>query len=150
MEISIGELARRTQVKIPTIRYYEQVGLLPAPERTQGKQRRYEASHVGRLNFIRHARELGFEVEAIRELLALSAEPNQSCAAIDVIASRHVAEIDRRISHLTSLRRELVRTLNACGRGQVRNCCVIETLAASSHHHQQDGNKTAKPRGRGR
>lgn len=144
MEFSIGELARRTKVKVPTIRYYEQIGLLPLPPRTEGQQRRYDASHASRLNFVRHARELGFEVDAIRELLALSAEPNQPCAEIDEIARRHIAEIDQRIAHLTTLRAELQRTLDACGRGKVCDCRVIETLADSSHHHG-----TAQPASRG-
>ena len=74
-DISIGELARRSGVKVPTIRYYEQARLLPIPGRTEGHQRRYGRAAVGRLNFIRRARELGFEVSAVRELLALSEQP---------------------------------------------------------------------------
>ena len=89
MDISIGELSRQTGVKVPTIRYYEGAGLIPAPARTEGKQRRYDAAAVGRLNFIRHARELGFEVEAIRELLAMNAQPDRSCAEVDRITRRH-------------------------------------------------------------
>lgn len=138
MDFSIGELARRTRVKVPTIRYYEQIGLLPPPPRTEGQQRRYDAAHASRLNFIRHARELGFEVDAIRELLALSAEPNQSCAEIDEIARRHISGIDRRIAHLTTLRAELRRMVDECGRGRVCECRVIETLADSSHEHDRN------------
>ena len=135
MDFSIGELARRTKVKVPTIRYYEQVGLLPPPPRSQGQQRRYDASHAARLNFVRHARELGFEVEAIRELLAMSARPDQSCAEVDTIARRHIAAIDGRIAHLTVLRAELQRTVDECGQGQVCQCRVIEVLSDSDHHH---------------
>ncbi len=135
MDFPIGELARRTKVKVPTIRYYEQIGLLPPPPRTEGQQRRYDQGHVARLNFIRHARELGFEIEAIRELLTMSAKPNQSCVEVDEIARRHVAAIDRRIAHLTTLRTELQRTVDECGRGRVCECRVIETLADSSHEH---------------
>lgn len=137
MEFPIGELARRTGVKVPTVRYYEQIGLLPSPPRTEGQQRRYDADHVTRLNFIRHARELGFEVDAIRELLAMNARPEQSCAEVDEIARRHIAEIDRRIAHLTTLRAELQRTLDECGRGRVCECRVIETLADSTHAHSR-------------
>lgn len=135
MDFSIGELARRTKVKVPTIRYYEQIGLLPSPPRTEGQQRRYDAGHASRLNFVRHARELGFEVDAIRELLAMCTKPNQSCAEVDEIARRHISEIDRRIAHLTTLRAELQRTVDECGRGRVCECRVIETLADSSHEH---------------
>ena len=92
---------------MPTIRYYEQAGLLPIPGRTEGHQRRYGRAAVGRLNFIRHARELGFEVAAVRELLALSEQPYRPCAEVDSIACRHIADIDRRIAQLSALRREL-------------------------------------------
>ena len=129
MRMSIGELARRTGVKVPTIRYYEGVGLMPAPSRTDGQQRRYDADAASRLSFIRHGRELGFEVEAIRELLALSAEPNRSCADVDVIARRQRFEVERRLARLTALRGELHRMLDACGHGLVSHCRVIETLA---------------------
>ncbi len=128
--ISIGELSALTGVKVPTIRYYEEAGLLPAPPRTDGRQRRYGVDSVGRLNFIRHARELGFEVAAVRELLTLSGQPDRPCAEVDGIARRHVEDIDRRISRLTSLRRELQEALEACGHGRVRECRVIEALAA--------------------
>lgn len=137
MDFSIGELARRTGVKVPTIRYYEQIGLLPSPPRTGGQQRRYDAGHASRLNFVRHARELGFEVGAIRELLAINAKPDQSCAEVDEIARRHIAEINRRIAHLTRLRAELQRTVDECGRGRVCECRVIETLADGSHDHRR-------------
>jgi DNA-binding transcriptional MerR regulator len=131
-DISIGELSRRSGVKVPTIRYYEQAGLLPVPERTEGYQRRYGRVAVDRLNFIRHARELGFEVSAVRELLTLSEQPYLPCAEVDSIASRHVANIDRRIAQLVALRRELQHSLDACGHGRVGECRVIESLAEYS------------------
>lgn len=135
-EISIGELARRTGAKVPTIRYYEQAGLLPPPARTGGRQRRYGMAVVARLNFIRHARAVGFDVPAIRELLALSEQPERPCAEVDGIARRHVAEIDRRIARLTALRRELHRALDACGHGRVGECRVIEALANPEPGHR--------------
>lgn len=129
MELSIGELARRTGVKVPTIRYYEQVGLMAVPARTEGKQRRYGMSELARLNFIRHARVLGFEVDAIRELLAMSAEPDRSCAEIDAITQRHLADVNRRIGQLVALRGELERMVDECGHGQVGKCRIIQVLA---------------------
>jgi DNA-binding transcriptional MerR regulator len=135
MDFSIGELARRAKVKVPTIRYYEQIGLLPAPPRTEGRQRRYDVGIAARLNFIRHARELGFEVDAIRELLAMSAKPNQPCTEVDDMARSHIAAIDRRIKHLATLRAELQRTVDECGHGRVCECRVIEVLADDSHDH---------------
>ena len=74
-DVPIGEAARRSGVKVPTIRYYEQIGLLPAPPRTEGNRRHYDAADLRRLAFIRHARELGFEIEAIRALLTLAGRP---------------------------------------------------------------------------
>jgi DNA-binding transcriptional MerR regulator len=133
MEISIGELSRRTGVKVPTIRYYESIALMPAPFRSEGKQRRYGKPEMSRLTFIRHARELGFEIDTIRELLAMSAQPNQSCAEVDQIARRHIGEVDRRIGRLVTLRAELQRMMEACGHGRVGECRVIETLG----HHDQ-------------
>ena len=129
MDIPIGELSRRTGVKVTTIRYYEGIGLMPAPARAESGQRRYRAAEVNRLNFIRHARELGFDFEAIRELLALSAQPERSCAEVDGIARRHVAAIERRIARLVALRAELQRMVDECGHGRVSDCRVIETLA---------------------
>jgi len=139
MNISIGELSRASGVKVPTIRYYEQVGLMPAPPRTEGKQRRYGEAEVARLNFIRHARELGFEVEAIRELLAMSGNPDRSCAEADAIARRHLAEVERRIDRLAALRSELQRMVAECSHGRVAECRVIQVLAdhrecAHEHH----------------
>jgi len=131
-DIPIGGLAWRTGVKVPTIRYYERVGLLPVPARTKGQQRRYGLAAVSRLNFIRHARELGFELAAVRELLALSERPHHTCAEVDGIARRHVEDIDRRIAQLAALRRELQRALDMCGHGRVGDCQVIEALAGSS------------------
>lgn len=127
--ISIGELARRTRVKVPTIRYYEEVGLLAVPARTEGRQRRYGVSEVARLNFIRHARELGFDLTAVRELLAISEQPDRPCAEVDTIVRRHVRDIDQRIAQLVSLRQELQHSFDACGLGRVAECRVIEVLA---------------------
>ncbi len=89
--LSIGELSRQTHVKVPTIRYYEQTGLLDAPARSQGNQRRYGREAAKRLSFIRHARDLGFDVAAIRELIDLSRDPDRPCADANRIASEHLA-----------------------------------------------------------
>ncbi|GGE51742.1 MerR family transcriptional regulator [Agaricicola taiwanensis] len=129
MNFSIGELARRTAVKVPTIRYYEQIGLLPEPPRTEGQQRRYGPDAVKRLDFIRHARTLGFEVEDIRELLALSAEPSQPCAGADAIATRHLAAVEQRIRQLNALRGELRKMIDACDGRCVAECQVLESLS---------------------
>lgn len=131
----IGEVARRTGVKVPTIRYYEGIGLLPVPPRTEGNRRVYDDHDLRRLAFIRHARELGFEVEAIRTLLSLQDHPDQSCAAADAIARARLAEVDQRITRLQALKSELQRMVDECGTGRISECRVIETLAETSHKH---------------
>jgi DNA-binding transcriptional MerR regulator len=135
MDLPIGELARHTGVKVPTIRYYEQIGLMPATDRTLGKQRRYGKEAVARLAFIRHARELGFEIEAIRTLLSLQDDPDQSCARADEIATARLVDVEKRITSLRALRRELRKMLDECSRGRVGQCRVIETLADRNHTH---------------
>ncbi|ALN75341.1 MULTISPECIES: helix-turn-helix domain-containing protein [unclassified Aureimonas] len=125
--VPIGEASRASGIKVPTIRYYEQIGLLPAPPRTEGNRRLYDASDLSRLRFIRHARELGFEIEPIRELLALAGEPLHSCEGADRIAKAHLADIDHKIARLTALRREVARMAD-CGEHSVADCRVIEVL----------------------
>ena len=126
--ITIGKLSEATGVKIPTIRYYEQIGSLTEPSRRDGNQRLYGRTQQERLAFIRHARDLGFPVQAIRELLSLSDDPDQSCAAIDEIAQRQLATLNSRIARLTVLGSELERMLDQCVRGRVADCRVIEML----------------------
>lgn len=130
---TIGRLARETGCKIPTIRYYEQVGLLPEPGRSAGNQRVYDQRHLSRLAFIRHSRELGFSQAAIRQLLELSDHPDQSCAEVNQIAQSHLDEVNHRISRLEALKAELERMVQACEGGKVGDCRVIETLADHAH-----------------
>jgi DNA-binding transcriptional MerR regulator len=128
-EISIGALSRRTGCNIQTIRYYEQIGLLPAPPRTEGGQRRYGDAAIQRLAFIRHARELGFDIPAIRELMELAAHPEQPCAHADRIVMEQIVAIESRIERLRALRRELKRMHEGGAHGTVSQCRVLETLA---------------------
>ncbi|MBN9548181.1 MAG: helix-turn-helix domain-containing protein [Alphaproteobacteria bacterium] len=134
-DFAIGEAARRSGVKVPTIRYYEQIGLLPAASRSEGNRRLYDRRDLDRLAFIRHARELGFEVEAIRTLLSLQDDPEQPCAAADAIARSRLIEVEKRIASLNALRDELLRMVEQCANGRVGDCRVIETLADTSHAH---------------
>lgn len=132
---SIGEAARESGVKVPTIRYYEDIGLLPRIARSDGNRRFYDRSDLRRLSFIRHARELGFEVEAIRTLLRLQDDPDQSCDAADAIARARLADVELRIASLKLLRAELEKMMRQCASGRIGECRVIETLADSSHEH---------------
>jgi DNA-binding transcriptional MerR regulator len=139
MEISIGELSRRSSVKVSTIRFYESIDLVPPPARTDGKQRRYGAEAVKRLNFIRHARELGFEVEAIRQLLDTARDPARACGEAHEITRRHLAEVNDKIERLTALRDELEAMLT-CDTGRVSECRIIEVLADHTKcQHQEHG-----------
>lgn len=131
--IPIGALSQVTGVKVPTIRFYEEIGLLPAPVRTHSNRRSYGPPHLQRLRFIRHARDLGFAVDDIRELLAMAAEPQASCDRADSIAQRHLGEVERRIAQLESLRTELQRMIGECRHGRVADCRVIESLADHGH-----------------
>lgn len=126
--LSIGALSRQTGTKVQTIRYYEQIGLMNEPGRTEGGQRRYEHRDLDRLAFIRHGRQLGFSLEAIRELLALSDGPDQSCAEIDAIAGRQLVEVRQKIARLKALEKELKRMVGECRADRVSNCRVLEVL----------------------
>lgn len=128
--VPIGTLAERTGVKVETIRYYEQVGLLPSPERSEGNQRRYGRRHVERLAFIKHARDLGFSVEAIRTLLRLSDNPAMACDDAHAIAVAHLGEVRHKIARLRSLEKELERIAATCSGGVAAcDCAIIEALA---------------------
>lgn len=126
---TIGELSRRTGVKVPTIRWYEQAGLVDEPGRTAGNQRRYARADLERLAFIRHARDLGLGIGAIRELIELSQHPEKPCAEADRIASEHLAGVRERIARLQRLEAELARITTAVHHGTAGECYVIRALA---------------------
>ena len=127
---SIGELSRRSGVHIETIRYYERIGLLPSPPRTAGGRRIYGPPESRALTFIRRARELGFTLDEIRTLLALSGEDGRStCAEVRDIAARHLAEIRAKMSDLRAMERVLATTVARCDAGELAGCPVIETLS---------------------
>ena len=144
-DLTIGALSKETGVKVPTIRFYEEIGLLPAPPRTASNRRTYERRHVDRLRFIRHARDLGFEIDDIRALLAMTDEPQASCDAADSIARRHLGAIRRRIRQLAALEQELGRMIDECGHGRVCDCRVIEVLAdhGQCEHDSHEGRTAA-------
>lgn len=125
---TIGKLSESTGVKVPTIRYYEEIGMLPASARSLGNQRVYTNAERDRLSFIRHSRDLGFPLEAIRDLLSLSDHPDQSCAAADAIAKEQLAKVQQRIERLCSLKIELERMIDQCAGGKISDCGVIECL----------------------
>lgn len=127
--LGIGELAKETGCKVQTIRFYEQIGLLPSPPRTSGNQRRYDADNVKRLRFIRHARDMGFDIGDIRELIALVQNPLDKCDAANEIALHHLEMVRERIQRLKRLEKELARIADCPKNKTVAECRVIEILA---------------------
>ncbi|WP_149541466.1 MerR family transcriptional regulator [Siccirubricoccus phaeus] len=136
--LSIGDLARATGVKATTIRWYEGEGLLPAPARSEGGHRAYAEAHLRRLGFIRHARELGFPMPAIRELLELADHPERDCTAAHGVATAQIAAIDAKLRQLMALRAELTRVAEACRGGRADECLILEVLADHEHGHCAD------------
>lgn len=126
---SIGQMSHHAGVKVPTIRYYEQMGLIDEPERSRGNQRRYTKVQLDRLTFIRHARDLGLAISHIRELIELSEDPNKPCHEADRIAAEHLGNIRTKIKQLKRLEKELTRITSMCEGNKIGECYVIQSLA---------------------
>ena len=131
--IQIGELSRRTGCNVETVRYYERIGLLPRPARSGGRFRRYGSPDVARLKFIRRARQLGFALGEVRQLLRLAAgEGADVCAETHSLATVHVAEIRAKIADLQAMERVLAEAIRACETGGRPACPLLEVLAADA------------------
>lgn len=127
--MTIGALGEATGVGAETIRYYERIGLLPAPARTAAGYRVYEREHVRRLNFIRRGRELGLSLDAVRELLSLASDRLRSCARVDRLVHEHIDDLDHKIAGLQQLRGALQRLADSCrGGGKIADCRILEAL----------------------
>ncbi len=135
--LSIGALSRATGVKVTTIRYYESTGVLSPPARSESGRRHYGADDVARLGFVRHARELGFPMSAIKALADLESDPSQDCAEVDAIAREQLEAVRQRLSALRALETELERMIDGCRGGRVEACRVMATLR--DHHECADG-----------
>lgn len=129
--LAIGDLARQTGTKVNTVRFYEDIGLLPRAARTASGRRTYGASDVRRLAFVRQGRSLGFSVEEIRSLLALADEPERDCAEAAAIARQHLRDIEMRIARLETLRDALADVAVSCEGGRAADCRVIEAIAGA-------------------
>lgn len=139
-KLTIGDLGKATDTKVETIRYYERIGLLPIPARTAGNYRSYDAWHLGRLSFVRRARDLGFSLEQVRDLLGFADQKDRSCDSVDALAREHLAAIDRKIADLTALRRELDTIIGQCRCGTIAECRIIDALAP---HGERPSARTA-------
>lgn len=124
----IGALAKRTGTKAETIRYYERIGLLPAPGRTAGGYRLYGGEHVKRLTFVRQARALGFSLDEVRRLLGLASSQTRSCAAVRRVAEAHLADVRAKIAALRTMEQVLKDTVARCAAGIGTACPLIDAL----------------------
>lgn len=129
-DYSIGALSRRSGVHIETIRYYERIGLLPNPPRTEGGHRLYRADHLDRATFIRRGRELGFTLEEIRDLLGLM-DGGYTCGEVKDLALAHVADIRRKIADLRRMEKILKETASRCAGGNAPDCAIMDALGNS-------------------
>ncbi|WP_404338139.1 helix-turn-helix domain-containing protein [Sphingomonas sp. MMS12-HWE2-04] len=127
-QVTIGGLSTATGVKIETIRYYERAGLISPPLRTGGNYRSYAPEDVVRLRFIKRTRDLGFRLEEVRALLDISVQQDRDCCEIDALATEHLAEVDRKIADLTSLRQQLSSMIASCRGGTVADCQILEAF----------------------
>ncbi len=132
-----AELARRTGCNLETVRYYEKVGLLPAPPRTAKGYRRYDSGHERRLRFVMRARELGFSLDEVRALLKLVDERDQPCAEASRLASLHLAQVRAKIGDLQRMEAALSEAIARCGDGARPVCPLIEALSREEHGAEQ-------------
>lgn len=126
--MKISEAAAASGCHLETIRYYERVGLMPTPHRTDNGYREYRDAEVDRLRFITRSRDLGFSLDEIRGLLQLESDRTLSCGDIDVVARKHLADIHRKIQELHRIARELDHTINTCSGGARGQCSILATL----------------------
>lgn len=138
MSFSIGEVAKRLDCTVQTLRYYEQIGLIDPAFRTEGGQRRYTQADLDRLTFIRHSRELGFSLDSIRNLLQLSRHKDEPCDRADALARKQLHQVRSRIARLQALEAELADMVEQCECDVVANCRVIEVLGNHALCHHDD------------
>jgi DNA-binding transcriptional MerR regulator len=131
MSLKIGALAEQTGTNAPTIRYYEDIGLLPAPSRQDGGQRRYGEADVRRLTFVRRCREFGFRIEQVRTLVELMQDHDRSCLEARELAAQHLAAVRDKLRELKALERTISTFVEscACAGGPGPDCVILEDLA---------------------
>lgn len=131
--LSIGLVARQAGCTVPTIRYYEEIGLLPLASRTDAGQRHYDDRTIRRLTFIRRCRDFGFSIDQVRELVGLVDQPNRPCAEVRDIAARHLAQVHAKLQELQALEANLSTFVgsceSACVGGAAIDCTILEDLS---------------------
>ena len=137
--MTIGTVSKRTGCKVETIRYYERVGLLPAPVRSSGGHRHYDHDALKRLNFILRARRLGFTLDTVRALLSLADGEGESCVDVEDIAGKHLDEVRGKLDDLAALERFLTDMVARCRGGTMPDCPLIEALFEGGAAGRRDG-----------
>lgn len=128
--MQIGEVSAKTGVNIETIRYYERIGILPAPARTAGGRRTYSEAHRQKLRFIRRSRDLGFGLDEVRALLGLGKGDNRNCGEVFLLSRTHLSDVRAKIADLKRMETVLAAMVASCAEGTVPACPIIEVLAA--------------------
>jgi MerR family mercuric resistance operon transcriptional regulator len=126
--LSIGKLSKQSGVNIETIRYYEKIGVMPAPGRSAGGFRIYEPDHLKRLSFVRRGRLLGFSLDEIRSLLRLVDGHGHTCAEVHALMLSHLAEIRRKIRDLRRLQQAMAEMAARCSGESVPECPIVDAL----------------------
>jgi Cu(I)-responsive transcriptional regulator len=129
LSLQIGDLARSACIPAATIRYYEKIGLLGSPARSEGNYRRYGQVDLDRLSFVRRARELGFSIEQVKDLLNLADRQEEDCGSVVHLAQAHLADIEHKINDLSTLRQRLSRLVSSCKGGKVADCRILDALS---------------------
>ena len=130
-DLFIGALSRRSGVNIETIRYFEKIGMMPVPNRSEGGNRQYSPEHLQRLFFINRCREIGFNQTEIKALLSMVDSKDVTCAEVHAITTEHIADIRLKIRDLRKLEKALTQMASECSRGDVPDCPIVETLFAN-------------------
>ena len=129
--MQIGQLATQAGVAIDTVRYYERQGLLPPPQRRASGYRQYDTQDIARLRFIRRAKDLGFSLQEILDLLQLSGHSQADRAEVRALAQQRLADIERKLHELEAMRATLAQVVGQCsGQGSLAGCPIIDTLIA--------------------
>ena len=124
----IGQMSRETSVNIETIRYYEKIGIMPAPDRTEGGNRQYNHDQLKRLHFVKRCRELGFSIGEIRALLEMVDQKDITCAEVHRMTMGHLSAVKQKMADLRRLEKALKSMASECSRGDVPECPIIDTL----------------------
>ena len=144
--MKIGEISKTTGIPVETIRYYEKIGLVPAPDRLASRYRQYRQSHLDRLLFIKRCRNLDMAQDEIRELIRLADQPDSDCSEVDALLARHLSHVRERLQELESLEDTLEQLQHACSEGRtVSECGILGGLTSEPAHEASSGNHNHIP-----